>query len=44
MHWQKQAESGSKISHFGNNDLLLPQFRPDGNDSKNCSECFRDTK
>ena len=35
---------GSEISYFGNIDLLLPQFRPGGNDSKNHSERFRDDK
>ena len=30
--------SGSKILYFGDNDLLLLQFRSGGNDSKNRSE------
>ena len=40
--WTGQASSD--ISYFGDNDLLLPQFRTGGNDSKNCSEHFRDNK
>ena len=28
-------KSGSKILYYVNNDLLLPQFRPGSNDSKN---------
>ena len=31
------------ISYFGNNDLLLLQLRPGGNDSKNHSEHFSDS-
>ena len=30
--------------YFGNNNLLLSQFRPGGNDSKNRSECFSENK
>ena len=36
--------TGSKIWHFGDNDLSLPQFRPSGNDSESRSERFRDNK
>ena len=39
-----KANTGSEISHFGDNDLLLLQFRPGGNDSKNCLEHFRESK
>ena len=38
------AMAGSEISCFGDNDLSLPQFRPSGNDSKNCSERSETTK
>ena len=38
------SQVGSKMSYFGNNDLLILQFRPDNNNSKNCSERFRDSK
>ena len=34
---------GSEISYFGDNDLLLPQFRLGGNDRKNRSESFTDS-
>ena len=29
---------------FGDNDLLLPQFRPGGNDNKNHSGRLRDSR
>ena len=35
---------GPKISYFGNNDLLLPQFRPGSNYNKNRSGRLRDSK
>ena len=34
----------SRLLYFGNNNLLLSQFRPGGNDSKNRSECFSENK
>ena len=34
----------SEISYFGDNDLLLLQFRFGGNDSKNRSERYRYNK
>ena len=36
--------TGSEILYFGDNDLLLPQFRPGGKDSKNRSERFSENK
>ena len=30
--------------YFGDTDLSLLQFRPDSNESKNCSKHFRDSK
>ena len=35
---------GSEILYLADNDLLLPQFRPGSNDSKNRSERFRNNK
>ena len=39
-----KANTGSEILHFGDNDLLLLQFRPGGNNSKNYLEHFRESK
>ena len=39
-----QHVSGPEISHFGDNELSLPQFRLGGNDSKNHSERLKDSK
>ena len=38
------ASSGSEIVYFRDNNLSLPQFRPGGKDSKNCSELFSGSK
>ena len=38
------TKAGSEILYFGNNNLLLLQFRPGGNDSKNRSEFFSENK
>ena len=43
MYFLKE-HTGSKISYFGDNNLLLLQFKPGGNDDKNHSEHFRDNK
>ena len=36
--------TGYEISYFHNSNLLLLQFRPGSNDSKNRSELFSDSK
>ena len=38
------ASSGSEIVYFRDDNLSLPQFRPGGKDSKNCSELFSGSK
>ena len=43
MYFLKE-HTGSKISYFGDNNLLLLQFKPGGNDDKNHSEHLRDNK
>lgn len=37
-------KSGSESSYFEDSDLLLPHFLPGGNNNKNRSELFRDSK
>ena len=37
-------QPGSQISYFGNNDLSLLQFRPDGNNNRNCSGHLGESK
>ena len=38
------THAGSEISYFVDSNLSLLQFRPGSNDSKNCSEWFKDNK
>ena len=43
--WQKLfAWTDSKISYFGNNNFMLPQFTPSSNSRKNRSGHFSDSK